>query len=406
PGALGVDDDQIYPDIAFDGEKYLVVWDDNRSGSRDIYGQFVDTEGNLIGDDIVITSHGADQLLVQVAFGGSNFFAVWGDERLSSNDKGIFGQLIGLDGELIGENLSISPPTNSEGRTWPDIVASDNEYLAVWDQEWLEYKEGQDEKSMEDYYKCLAAGVSMPRPIVWYDIYARKISFAGELISEELPVCTFEYHQQDCNVTSDGTDFLVTWSDSRNNNQYYDIYGYILEGTPMPDPPYFNPEGLEFTTVSQVMDGLQFCISNPNDVDVLIDSIYFIADENHYWFLLDQPEFPILIMPEDSAQLSVTFDMPVGGLTQTREFLTDTMVALTMNSEIMMDLKIDEQLYDTIFNPGELIFEPDSLFFETVNQALDGETVVLTNPHTQNLMLESAFVSGPWGNWNINPGIP
>nr|NQU91743.1 hypothetical protein [Bacteroidota bacterium] len=66
PGALGVDDDQIYPDIVFDGEKYLVVWDDNRSGSRDIYGQFVDTEGNLIGDDIVITSHGADQLLVQV----------------------------------------------------------------------------------------------------------------------------------------------------------------------------------------------------------------------------------------------------------------------------------------------------------------------------------------------------
>jgi len=121
---------------------------------------------------------------------------------------------------MLGENLVISPQTNSEGRTWPDVAASNGEYLVAWDQEWLEYKKGTDDPDEMEALKYEAAGVEFYRPTVWYDIYARKISFQGELASEEMAICTADYHQQDCDVISDGEDFLVSWSDSRNSNQY------------------------------------------------------------------------------------------------------------------------------------------------------------------------------------------
>lgn len=87
-----------------------------------------------------------------------------------------------MDGTLIGDNLVISPQTNSEGRSWPDVAASNGEYLVVWDQEWLEYKEGFDSRDFTRQIKYQFAGIETPRPTVWYDIYARKISFQGEML--------------------------------------------------------------------------------------------------------------------------------------------------------------------------------------------------------------------------------
>ncbi len=229
PAGLAASVSQIYPDVLFNGSEYAVVWDDDRNGNRDIYMQFVGTDGTLIGADIAVCTHPAKQLLVQFAYSGSNYLLVWSDERDSTNDTGVYGQLVGTDGSLLGANIPISVTTNSEGRGWPAVASSSGEFLVSWKQDFLVYDDVT-EISPEQEIMNLSAGIDPADPILWYDVWARKVQFDGSTPEPEFPICTVDNHQDESCIASDGTDFLVAWEDSRNANQYYDIYGMIVEG--------------------------------------------------------------------------------------------------------------------------------------------------------------------------------
>jgi hypothetical protein len=235
PTGLPAGTSQVYPGLAFDGTNYLCVWDDNRAGTRDIYGQFIAPDGNFVGTDFVISQAVDDQLLVAVAWSGTNYLAVWADYRDSSNDAGIYGQLISPDGNLIGDNFAISVTSEDCGRSWPSIASSGQSFLVAWEQELLEdWKESKmpDERAM----LFRAAGIEPSRPYVWHDVYAQEISLTGELLGDVIPVCTAEYHQWDTNVSSDGENYLVVWDDSRNANEYSVIFGYIVTSQAPPSP--------------------------------------------------------------------------------------------------------------------------------------------------------------------------
>ena len=220
--------DQIYPDLLALGTGFLVVWDDDRAGNRDIYAQFLDPQGNLTGEDITLTTDSSDQLLVQVAAAGSDFLAVWADERDHSYDNGIYGQRFSTDG-LVGDNFAISPAANDEERSWPAIAGSGSQYLVAW-------THTIEEKNALPTPLCpneqhLAAGVTRDKPVIWYDIHARAVALDGSLLGDELLVCTEAYHQNDPKVASDGRRFLVAWADSREDNAYYDVYGSFIESS-------------------------------------------------------------------------------------------------------------------------------------------------------------------------------
>ncbi len=399
PPDLAASVSQIYPDVIYNGTNYLVVWDDNRNGNRDVYAQFIDTDGNLIGDDISITTHSADQQLVQLAFGGDNYYAVWADERQSSNDDAIFGQLIGFDGTLIGENTVISPVANSEGRTWPSVAASNSEYLVAWDQDWLDSKSTVGNKNY-DTQKYQAAGIPVPKPALWYDIYARKISFSGEYLSDETAICTADFHQQDCNVASDGSDFLVTWSDSRNNNEYYDIYGYLLEGSEVPLSIEFSEDTLFFITLDDCTIGKSFQIINPNSEDVLVDSALFYSTGGIYWEIeTPAPNFPISVPANGSIEMNIVIPLPVENKFEMKEAILDSLIIRSMEVDLIMPLYIGDELANILTGQG-LSFEPDSLFITNINQILDEETITIQNPHVNPITLISmefsAFNYGYW----------
>lgn len=237
PAGLATDVAQIYPDVTFDGTNYVVVWDDGRNGNRDIYGWFIAPDGSFIGDDFAICTNGADQLLVRCAFDGTHFLAVWADERDSSNDDGIYGQMFSTDGTMVGDNLAISITQNSEGRSWPDLGVNNGEYLVSWKQDFLEY-DGLREIDETEVARCEAAGIPPTDPTVWYDVYGRTVAFDGSMNGDEFVICDTQYHQEEPAVASDGTDFLVAWQDSRNNNQYSVLYGMIVAGAVGPAPGF------------------------------------------------------------------------------------------------------------------------------------------------------------------------
>ncbi|HBG08263.1 MAG: hypothetical protein A2075_06800 [Geobacteraceae bacterium GWC2_58_44] len=95
--------DQSSPAAAFDNvnQRFLVGWEDARNQSAnisniDIYGQFIDPQGQLSGGNTIITVSPSNQLAPAIAFGDvffRKFLVVWKDGRLNNNAN-IMGQLM------------------------------------------------------------------------------------------------------------------------------------------------------------------------------------------------------------------------------------------------------------------------------------------------------------------------
>ncbi len=97
------------PALAFDGTNFLVVWQDSRSGSYDIYGARVTAVGVVLDPSGIAISTAADEQSCPVlAFDGTNFLAVWQDYRSGSDD--IYGARVTLGGRCLTRMASPSQP--------------------------------------------------------------------------------------------------------------------------------------------------------------------------------------------------------------------------------------------------------------------------------------------------------
>ena len=111
--------DQSSPAAAFDAvnQRHLIIWEDARNQSAnlsniDIYGQFVDPQGNLSGGNVPINVDEGNQLAPAVSFGDSNytqFLLLWKDARLPGNAD-VYGQLLKYS---VLPQLVITDETNS-----------------------------------------------------------------------------------------------------------------------------------------------------------------------------------------------------------------------------------------------------------------------------------------------------
>lgn len=132
--------DQLNPAAAYDrvNQRYLVVWQDYRSGPEaDIYGQLVNASGSLLNSNIVISNGTAEQRNPGVACDSVNqrCLVVWEDNR--SGDADIYGQLVNADGSLYSTapdaNFVISNPAGSS-QDIPAVAydSANQRYLVAW----------------------------------------------------------------------------------------------------------------------------------------------------------------------------------------------------------------------------------------------------------------------------------
>lgn len=121
---------QYFPRVDFDGTSYLVVWTDMRNDANnnghydpgegtgtDIYGQFLDTSGTLLGSEFAITNAANDQILGWPCFGDTSYLVAWTDNR-----NGAHGLYQGFPtGDIYGVFVSQfgpTPPVSSLVGTW------------------------------------------------------------------------------------------------------------------------------------------------------------------------------------------------------------------------------------------------------------------------------------------------
>ncbi len=240
PDDLDTGVSQIYPDILFDGTRYLVVWDDDRTGERSVYGMFLDTDGHADEEDFAIADETYRQMLVRVAYNGQHYMAVWADRRHGSKNS-VYGQLFDHNGELVGDEISLSILENNEGRSYPRVASNGNQFMVAWEQQNLT-KEAGEQKALQTE-RDLAAGVDTEKSVIWYEVHGRLINADGSYYSDEMPIGVAEYHQQNPEIAGHDDQFLVLWQDSRVNNQYSDVYGRFMEG----EPPQELPEPVNLT---------------------------------------------------------------------------------------------------------------------------------------------------------------
>lgn len=191
--------DQSNPDIVYNSStnQFLVVFDDDRlvAYDYDIYGQLVNADGSLSGDDFPVSIPSEDQILPVVAFNSTNnqFMIVWEDERNTpTSESDIYARIVNADGSLDGGDFSISA-TSEADQVHATITydSASNQYFVAWEHD--------------------------------TDIYGRLINADKTFAGSEFEISTDSGVQSDPAVSFDSANnqFLVAWSDSYGWDNIY-----------------------------------------------------------------------------------------------------------------------------------------------------------------------------------------
>ncbi|SEM33953.1 hypothetical protein SAMN05444354_11549 [Stigmatella aurantiaca] len=206
---------QSYPAVAYNGTHFLVVWQDSRNGSYDIYGARVSSAGTVLDTSgIPISTATYSQYYPSVTHDGTNFLVVWDDIRGSNYD--IYAARVNNAGSVLDlSGIPVSTATGSQ--RYPAAAYNGTNFLVVW----------QDTRS----------GTSS-------DIYGARISTTGTVLNPNgIMISNAVSDQQTPVVAYNGSDFLVIWQDTRSGSSY-DIYGARVSGTGV----VRNPNGIPIAT--------------------------------------------------------------------------------------------------------------------------------------------------------------
>lgn len=180
--------------------KFIVVWEDQRLENSDIYCQRFDAVGNRLGVNFKVNDDigSATQNLPDIANDGSgNFIITWADTRLGNYD--IFAQRYNYTGTGLGQNFKVNDDATNQTQSEPTIaIASSGNFWIAW----------KDNRQLSN------------------DIYLQKFESNGTPNGINIKVNDeFAGSNQRCSwIAQDGFgNYVTTWEDERNSN--CDIYG-------------------------------------------------------------------------------------------------------------------------------------------------------------------------------------
>jgi len=199
-------DHQELPALAFDGANFLVVWQDypDNAEEPDIYAARVTPQGAVLDSGFVICQAERGQYGPVPGFGGTNFLVVWQDGR-DSAAADIYGTLVTPEGVVIvPDGYAIAHAPRVQGA--PALAFDNANFLLVW----------QDSRSSE------------------YDIWGTRVTPGGSVLDlDGILISQAGGPQVSPAPCFDGTNFFVVWQDGRGGNFDSDIYGARVtsEGT-------------------------------------------------------------------------------------------------------------------------------------------------------------------------------
>lgn len=191
--------------VAFDGDRYLVVWSestDTTSLSQGVYGQFIDRLGALSGPRFPVVSRPGWRGLPAVAFNGSHYLVVWGDSG-SGPLPSLRARVVSTSGVLLGSEIVLFVGSFDA----PAIASDGIGFLVVWN-------------TIGNVFSGTTA-----------DVQGRLLTVDGSgnasLVGPTMEIAATMEEEQHANVAFGQTQYLVTW-DNGNLAPQVNLYGKLV----------------------------------------------------------------------------------------------------------------------------------------------------------------------------------
>jgi len=287
--------DQGSPSVAFDGTNCLVVWSSYvAGGTQDIYGARVSPSGTVLDPSgIPISTAANSQNSPSVAFDGTNYLVVWMSYYISTTNADLYGARVSPSGTVLDPS-GIAISTAANGQWYPSVAFGGTNYLAVW----MDWRNG---GSLDIYGARVSPSGTVLDPsgiaisigintqyapsvafdgtnylVVWmdsrndsyYDIYGARVDPSGQILdSIIIPISTAVNKQWLPSVAFDGTNYLVVWEDYRGNGTNPDIYGARVS----PSGTVLDPSGIAISAATNWQEYPSVAFDGTNYLVVWMD---------------------------------------------------------------------------------------------------------------------------------------
>ncbi len=182
------------PAVAFDGTNYLVVWEDHRLGSGNIFAARVAPSGTVLDPNgFPLDTDAAQQRTPAIAFDGTNYLVVWSDRRAGLRWD-IYGVRVSPSGAVLDANAFVVVSVNNQQYS-PAVAFDGTNYLVVWDD----------------------TRATVPQ------VFGARITPGGLVLDPAGIAISTGNVQSAPSVGFDGTNVTVVWQDARNSSQA-DVY--------------------------------------------------------------------------------------------------------------------------------------------------------------------------------------
>ena len=225
---------QAYPRVASDGSGWLVVWQDAKSSSYDIYGCKVSADGapgNIYG----IATRSDNEESPDVAYNGSNFVVIWRDARNNATTGAdIYGCRVAKNGVRLASDILVSCDATGlvgapDAQRSARICAFGSTCFVVW------------EDCRNDPSNA--------------DIYGTRLSSTGSVTDKGgIALCRTSGDEQMPAVGYNGSKLLVTWRDHSS---------LIVKGQRLTTAgALVSPNGISLSSVQAGSSGTSVCALN------------------------------------------------------------------------------------------------------------------------------------------------
>ena len=278
---------QRYPSISTDSSgNFVITWMDNRNGDYDydIYAQRYAIDGSTFGTNFKVNDDqtSAWQESPSISINSGNFVISWEDER--SGDRDIYAQRYASDGSVLGTNFKVNDDQINVWQESPSIsIDGSGNFVITWidnrngnydiytqryasDGSALEpnFKVNDDPGSAYQYYPSISTNSSGNFVISWederngdFDIYAQRYASDGSAFGNNFRVTnTGTRNQLFPEVKLWNGRIYNTWRDNRVDNIDYDIWANVLD--------WVNPVGIIDEELSQIPSAFILSQNYPN----------------------------------------------------------------------------------------------------------------------------------------------
>lgn len=208
---------QENPAVAYDGQSFVVAWQDGRATPTHVYANRINAKGKRQdGNGVQLTSAAGGQTYPRLAFDGTNHLLVWTDARQSgATTAGVFGARVTPRlARVDAADLAISPPPAAQ--VAPDVACGGGQWLAVWFDQRLRTADSQ--------------GSTAP------DIYGARVAKTGAVLDPAAFAVATAANAQHFPAVAGGDDgYLAAWEDLRTGQSRVWGTRFDLAGAPVGD---------------------------------------------------------------------------------------------------------------------------------------------------------------------------